>query len=60
MKTDLIQQPVVQSGIFKIGGDMPIHRLGFGAMHLTGKGIWGEPEDLIRGLLESERNLDDV
>jgi pyridoxine 4-dehydrogenase len=33
------------SGTFKLGNDLPIHRLGFGAMRLTGKGIWGEPED---------------
>jgi len=31
------------SGVFSIGGDMPVHRLGFGAMRITGKGIWGEP-----------------
>jgi len=37
--------PAAQSGIFKIGGEAPVHRLGFGAMRLTGKGIWGEPED---------------
>ena len=30
---------------FKIGGDMEVNRLGFGAMRLTGKGIWGEPKD---------------
>jgi aryl-alcohol dehydrogenase-like predicted oxidoreductase len=33
------------SGVFKIGGDTPVHRLGFGAMRITGKGIWGEPQD---------------
>ncbi|THD63252.1 aldo/keto reductase [Phenylobacterium sp.] len=33
------------SGTFKIGGDLAVHRLGFGAMRITGKGIWGEPED---------------
>jgi aryl-alcohol dehydrogenase-like predicted oxidoreductase len=33
------------SGTFAIGGDMPIHRLGFGAMRITGPGIWGEPVD---------------
>jgi len=33
------------SGTFTIGGDLPIHRLGFGAMRITGKGIWGEPKD---------------
>jgi len=30
---------------FTIGGDLTINRLGFGAMRITGKGIWGEPED---------------
>jgi aryl-alcohol dehydrogenase-like predicted oxidoreductase len=30
---------------FALGGDLPIHRLGFGAMRLTGPGIWGEPAD---------------
>jgi pyridoxine 4-dehydrogenase len=31
---------------FKIGGDLEVNRLGFGAMRLTGKGIWGEPKDV--------------
>ncbi|MGA9798627.1 MAG: aldo/keto reductase [Terriglobales bacterium] len=30
---------------FTIGGDLEVNRLGFGAMRLTGKGIWGEPAD---------------
>jgi pyridoxine 4-dehydrogenase len=33
------------SGTFRIGGDLPVHRLGFGAMRITGQGIWGEPDD---------------
>jgi pyridoxine 4-dehydrogenase len=33
------------SGTFAIGGDMIVNRLGFGAMRITGKGIWGDPED---------------
>jgi pyridoxine 4-dehydrogenase len=33
------------SGIFRIGGDLPVQRLGFGAMRITGPGIWGEPRD---------------
>jgi aryl-alcohol dehydrogenase-like predicted oxidoreductase len=33
------------SGTFAIGSDMPVHRLGYGAMRITGKGIWGEPKD---------------
>lgn len=30
---------------FKLGNELEIHRLGYGAMRITGKGIWGEPED---------------
>ena len=33
------------SGTFSIGGDLPVHRLGFGAMRITGQGIWGDPKD---------------
>ncbi len=33
------------SGTFAIGGDMTVNRLGYGAMRLTGEGIWGEPKD---------------
>lgn len=33
------------SGTFLIGGDLPVHRLGFGAMRVTGDGIWGDPAD---------------
>jgi aryl-alcohol dehydrogenase-like predicted oxidoreductase len=33
------------SGTFEIGGDLPVTRLGFGAMRITGEGIWGPPQD---------------
>jgi pyridoxine 4-dehydrogenase len=33
------------AGTFTIGGDLLIHRLGFGAMRITGPGIWGDPKD---------------
>ena len=33
------------SGVFRIGGDIPVHRLGYGAMRITGDGIWGQPRD---------------
>jgi len=33
------------SGILKIGGDIEVNRLGYGAMRLTGDGVWGEPAD---------------
>ena len=38
------------SGTFAIGGDRPIHRLGFGAMRITGRGVWGEPQDRAEAL----------
>jgi pyridoxine 4-dehydrogenase len=38
------------SGQFAIGGDLPINRLGFGAMRITGDGIWGEPADRAEAL----------
>jgi len=34
------------AGTITIGGDLTVNRLGFGAMRITGKGIWGEPRDL--------------
>ena len=36
---------VSDSGTFRLGGDLPVHRLGFGAMRITGEGIWGPPAD---------------
>jgi len=36
---------VANSGTFEIGGETTVNRLGYGAMQLTGKGVWGEPPD---------------
>ncbi|MFA6577430.1 MAG: aldo/keto reductase, partial [Nocardioides sp.] len=33
------------SGTFQIGGDLPVVRLGYGTMQLTGAGVWGPPKD---------------
>src|SRR5438309_3711640 len=38
-------RPAARSGTFAIGGDLPVHRLGYGTMQLTGPGVWGEPAD---------------
>ncbi|HEY3801457.1 MAG TPA: aldo/keto reductase [Kofleriaceae bacterium] len=35
-----------RAGTFAIGGDLVVHRLGFGAMRITGKGIWGSPASM--------------
>jgi pyridoxine 4-dehydrogenase len=48
------------SGAFAIGGDMEVTRLGFGAMRITGRGIWGPPEDPVaaRAVLRRLRSLE--
>jgi aryl-alcohol dehydrogenase-like predicted oxidoreductase len=33
------------SGVFRLGGDLPVHRLGYGTMRLVDEGAWGEPSD---------------
>jgi aryl-alcohol dehydrogenase-like predicted oxidoreductase len=35
------------SGTFTLGGDLTVNRLGFGAMRITGEGIWGEPKNAV-------------
>ena len=37
--------PARAAGVFRLGGEVPIHRLGFGAMRITGRGVWGPPAD---------------
>jgi len=46
------------SGTFTIGGDLEIHRLGYGAMRVTGEGIWGPPADHGAALRVLRRTLD--
>ena len=55
-----------QSGTFRLGGDLPVHRLGFGAMRITGSGVWGPPSDhaesiaVLRRAVELGVNLIDT
>jgi aryl-alcohol dehydrogenase-like predicted oxidoreductase len=51
-------RPAQQSGTFTIGGDLPVHRLGFGAMRITGEGIWGPPRDHAEALRVLRRSLE--
>jgi pyridoxine 4-dehydrogenase len=46
------------SGTFRLGGDLPVHRLGFGAMRITGKGIWGPPPDRKEALAVLRRTVE--
>jgi pyridoxine 4-dehydrogenase len=47
-----------KSGQFQIGGDLTINRLGFGAMRITGKGVWGEPKDRNEAIRVLRRAVD--
>ena len=49
----------VASGTFKIGGELTVNRLGYGAMRVTGPGIWGEPADRAAAL-RTLRRLPDL
>jgi pyridoxine 4-dehydrogenase len=57
---------IVASDTFTIGGDLTVNRLGFGAMRLTGEGIWGEPKNpaeakrVLRRAVELGVNLIDT
>ena len=46
------------SGTFYLGGDLPVQRLGFGAMRITGPGIWGPPTDRGEAIATLRRALD--
>ena len=39
------KQPAKASGTYRIGGDLQVDRLGYGAMQITGPGVWGDPKD---------------
>jgi aryl-alcohol dehydrogenase-like predicted oxidoreductase len=54
------------SGKFRIAGDLAVHRLGYGAMRITGTGVWGPPRDraeairVLRRVVELEINFIDT
>jgi pyridoxine 4-dehydrogenase len=57
---------MTENETFTIGGDLEVRRLGFGAMRITGPGIWGPPEDparareLLKHVVQSGVNLIDT
>jgi len=52
------KRAAVRSGTFAIGGDLPVHRLGYGAMQLTGPGVWGEPADRVQAIAVLRRAVE--
>jgi aryl-alcohol dehydrogenase-like predicted oxidoreductase len=67
MATSTVSTPSAKaSGTFAIGGDLTVNRLGYGAMRITGDGIWGEPKDrenakkVLRRAVELDVNFIDT
>ncbi len=56
--SESITQPALASGIFRLEGKLPVFRLGFGAMRITGAGIWGEPPDRNEAIRVLRRAVD--
>jgi pyridoxine 4-dehydrogenase len=53
-----LAQPAKASGEFLIGGKLPVTRLGYGTMQLTGPGVWGDPEDPVEAVRVLRRAVD--
>jgi pyridoxine 4-dehydrogenase len=49
---------VEASGTFQLGGDLEVYRLGFGAMQLTGPGVWGPPQDESAAVRVLQRSVE--
>jgi pyridoxine 4-dehydrogenase len=58
MTTSSEVSPAAKSGTIFLGGELPVYRLGFGAMRITGKGIWGEPRDRTEAIAVLRRAVD--
>ncbi|WP_331767252.1 aldo/keto reductase [Embleya sp. NBC_00896] len=58
MTASSASRPADASGVFSIGGDLPVRRLGYGAMQITGTGVWGEPKDRPEALRVLRRAIE--
>jgi len=56
--TELTLSPAAAAGTFAIGGDLTVNRMGFGAMRITGPGIWGPPADKAAALATLRRAVE--
>jgi pyridoxine 4-dehydrogenase len=55
---DMTSTTAAPSGTFQIGGDLPVVRLGYGTMQLTGDGVWGPPKDHDEALRVLRRSVE--
>lgn len=58
MMENMNERPAAASGEFTIGDDLPVYRLGFGAMRITGDGVWGPPKDKDAAIAVLKRTLE--
>jgi aryl-alcohol dehydrogenase-like predicted oxidoreductase len=58
MSTTPATLPAAQAGTITLGGDLTVNRMGYGAMRITGKGIWGPPEDRNAALATLRRTAE--
>ena len=58
MNTAIGNLPAAASGTVSLGGELTVHRLGFGAMRITGEGIWGPPKDPAAALAVLRRAVE--
>src|SRR5580692_2397316 len=52
------QLPAAQAGTITVGGDLTVNRMGYGAMRITGKGVWGLPPDVPGALATLRRAME--
>jgi pyridoxine 4-dehydrogenase len=58
MSTQVHTVSAARSGTFALAGELPVNRLGFGAMRITGEGIWGPPRDKKEALAVLRRSVE--
>ncbi len=58
MPASTAQLPAAQAGTFTLGGDLTVNRMGYGAMRITGPGIWGPPADPAAALATLRRTIE--
>ena len=58
MAVSASSSPAAQAGTITLGGDLTVNRMGYGAMRITGKGIWGLPDDVDAALATLRRAVE--
>jgi aryl-alcohol dehydrogenase-like predicted oxidoreductase len=58
MTAETEPSPAAQAGTITLGGDLTVNRMGYGAMRITGQGIWGPPADVDAALATLRRAVE--